>query len=157
LPTGLIPLERRFRSLFERAAAAPADSVYIRAARLIERLLAEPREVRVLHGDMHHYNVRWHPDRGWLAFDPKGLVGERTYDAANTLCNPNELPSLVHDEGRLLNNARILAQAMQMDLPRVLAFTYAYTALSASWSLDIDNDPTYALRVGQLIEPHLTE
>jgi streptomycin 6-kinase len=50
-------------------------------------MLADPREVRVLHGDIHHRNIRM-SGRGWLSLDPKGLVGERTYDCASSLCNP---------------------------------------------------------------------
>jgi streptomycin 6-kinase len=76
--------------LLEYAAAgrlAGIESIYLRSAALAERLLSDPREVRVLHGDIHHRNIR-QSARGWLAFDPKGLVGERTYDCANTLYNP---------------------------------------------------------------------
>jgi streptomycin 6-kinase len=79
-----------FRELFAKAdldRTIGVESIYVRGANLAARLLAEPREVRVLHGDIHHRNIRQSP-RGWLAFDPKGLVGERTYDCANTLCNP---------------------------------------------------------------------
>ena len=71
---------------------------------------SDQRDVRVLHGDIHHHNIR-QSSRGWLAFDPKGLVGERTYDCANTLCNP-VMPELVHNETRLLTNAAILADTL---------------------------------------------
>jgi streptomycin 6-kinase len=40
-------------------------------------LLAKPSEVVVLHGDIHRGNVLDFGPRGWLASDPKGLVGER--------------------------------------------------------------------------------
>jgi streptomycin 6-kinase len=51
-------------------------------------LLAEPREVGVLHGDLHHGNVLDFGVRGWLAIDPKGLLGERGFDFANIFTNP---------------------------------------------------------------------
>ncbi len=156
---GLFPLDRWFRALFQKAAAdrqAGIASIYVRGAALAERLLADPRDVRVLHGDIHHRNIRQSP-RGWLAFDPKGLVGERTYDCANTLCNPYPMTGLVHEEPRLLANAAILADALAIDLPRVLAFTYAYACLSASWSLSIRDDGAvqWALGVAEIVEPHL--
>ncbi len=127
----------------------------MRGAALAERLLADPREVRVLHGDLHHRNIR-QSSRGWLAFDPKGVVGERTYDCANTLCNP-PISGIVHNEARLLTNAAILADALGLDLSRLLAFTYAYACLSASWSLRIGADDMvkWALGVAVIIEPHL--
>ena len=130
------------------------------AADLAARLLADPLDVRVLHGDIHHRNIR-QSSRGWLAFDPKGLVGERTYDCANTLCNPfrgqPRHDELVHDERRLLTAAGILADALQIDLARVLQFTFIYACLSASWALAIDDDDgaRWALNVGALCAPSI--
>jgi streptomycin 6-kinase len=159
---GLLPLKDWFHELFEKAEldrAAGVESIYVRGAALSARLLADPREVRVLHGDIHHGNIR-HSPRGWLAFDPKGLVGERTYDCANTLCNPfrgqPRYDELVHDERRLLSNAGILSAALEVELRRVLEFTFAYACLSAAWSLTIhDSDAAqWALNVAALLEPH---
>jgi streptomycin 6-kinase len=109
----------------------------------------------VLHGDIHHRNIR-QSARGWLAFDPKGLVGERTYDCANTLCNP-PIPELAHNETRLLTNASILADALALDVSRVLAFTYAYACLNASQCLRIGADEVveWFLKVAVMVEPHL--
>jgi streptomycin 6-kinase len=155
---GLFMLDRWFRALFDKAAEdrqAGIESIYMRGAALARRLLADQREVRVLHGDIHHRNIR-QSSRGWLAFDPKGLVGERTYDCANTLCNP-AMPEIVHSETRLLTNAAILADTLALDLSRVLAFTYAYACLSASWSLSIGAEDMvrWALNVAVIIEPHI--
>jgi len=92
----------------------------------------------------------------WLAFDPKGLVGERTYDCANTLCNP-VMPELVHNERRLLTNAAILADMLTLDPWRVLAFTYAYACLNASWWLQLGGSDIvqWHLNVAAIIEPHI--
>ncbi len=159
---GLLPLKDWFGQLFDKAEsdrAAGVDSIYVRGAELAARLLAHPREVSVLHGDIHHRNIRQSP-RGWLAFDPKGLVGERTYDCANTLCNPfrgqRRFDQLVHDEKRLLTNAGILSEALDIELGRVLQFTFAYACLSATWSLTThDSDAAeWALNVATLLDPH---
>lgn len=161
----LLGLDRWFERLFDKAEAdrqAGIESIYVRSASTAERLLAHPRDVRVLHGDIHHYNIR-QSSRGWLAFDPKGLFGERTYDCANTLCNP-VMPELVHNETRLLTNAAILAETLKIDLSRVLAFTYAYACLNASQWLprigmdDIAEDIIqWHLNVALIIEPHIKE
>jgi streptomycin 6-kinase len=150
---GLVPLHRWFGALFAKAAAdtqAGIESIYVRSA-----ALAEQRDIRVLHGDIQHYNIRQSP-RGWLAFDPKGLIGERTYDCANTLCNP-VMPELVHNEQRLLTNAAILADMLILERWRVLAFTYAYACLNASWWLQLGGSDIVAgaLNVAEIIEPHI--
>lgn len=157
-PQGLLPLEQWFRALFARASAdrqAGSDSIYVRSAALAERLLATQQDVRVLHGDVHHYNIRRAP-RGWLAFDPKGLIGERTYDCANTLCNP-VMPELVHNKTRLLTTAALLADILALDLWRVLAFTYAYACLNASRWLELGGEDIvrWSLTVAEIIEPQL--
>jgi streptomycin 6-kinase len=155
---GLFTLDRWFGELFNKAAAdrqAGIESIYVRSAPLAQRLLADQREVRVLHGDIHHCNIR-QSARGWLAFDPKGLVGERTYDCANTLCNP-AMPELVCNETRLLTNAAILADMLALDPSRVLAFTYAYACLNASQCLRIGAEDMvqWSLNVAVIIEPHI--
>ena len=155
---GLFTLDRWFGELFNKAAAdkqAGVESTYVRCAPLAQRLLADQREVRVLHGDIHHRNIR-QSARGWLAFDPKGLVGERTYDCANTLCNP-AMPELVHNETRLLTNAEILADVLAIEMTRILEFTYAYACLNASQCLRIGDTEMvqWSLNVAVIIEPHL--
>ncbi len=157
--SSLFRLDRWFMALFNKATAhrqAGIDSIYLRGAALAERLLADQREVRVLHGDIHHRNIRG-STRGWLAFDPKGVLGERTYDCANTLCNP-AMPELVHNETRLLSNAAILADTLALDLSRVLAFTYAYACLNASWwseNAGAQDMVQWSLEIAAIVEPHI--
>jgi streptomycin 6-kinase len=149
-----------FRSLFKKAAEdqrAGIDSIYIRAAKTSERLFADPQDVRVIHGDIHHENIRYKAGRGWLAFDPKGLVGERTYDAANTLCNPLDMPDLVENEGRMLTNAEILSQKMGIERSRILAFVFGYTCLSASWYFYDGVDAPHDMALAKIVEPHVRE
>src|SRR5262249_34863133 len=68
-PAGLRTLRHRFESLFTKAVddnQNGIDSIFVRASRVAEELLAHPRDVRVLHGDIHHYNIRLSAQRGWL-------------------------------------------------------------------------------------------
>jgi len=159
---GMVTLDRWFGALLEKGSEdkqAGINSIYVRGASLAERLLADPQEIRVLHGDIQHYNIRY-SSRGWLAFDPKGVVGERTYDCANTLCNP-EMPTLVHNETRLLNHATLLADTLGLELWRVLAFTYMYACLNASWWTRLsdregaDDIVRWHLDVAKIIESHI--
>ena len=91
------------------ARLGPADvecaSQLVHGADVARALLEQPESEGVLHGDLHHANVRFSP-RGVLAIDPKGLYGERAYEAANLLCNPLGSPGRVHDADRLRRHAR---------------------------------------------------
>lgn len=153
---GVTPLKVWFRELFTRAALdrdAGVESVFTRAAPLAEKLLDDPQDVRVLHGDIHHENIRYHPQRGWLAFDPKGLIGERTYDAANTFCNPMYMPEVTQNKTRILSTADLFAEHLKIDRTRLLHFVYLYVCLSAAWWLsDTDHYPEHEMRIAALLE-----
>jgi streptomycin 6-kinase len=59
------------------------------------------REDTLVHGDFHHHNLL-RSERGWLAIDPKPMLGEPEYDVASFLWNP--LPCRLRPErleGRL--------------------------------------------------------
>jgi streptomycin 6-kinase len=95
--------------------------------------LGDPRDVAVLHGDIHHGNVLDGGERGWLAIDPKGLLGERTFDFVNILRNPDAATAL--SPGRFDRQAAVLAEAAALDRRRLLQWTLAFAGLSAAWHL----------------------
>ena len=149
-----IQLDTWFQSLFLYSPASD-DQFFKQAASIAEQLLANPQNLRVLHGDIHHEKILNSP-RGWLAIDPKGLYSESTYDAANALLNPHTIEELVVNESRLLANAEVLAHALNVDRQRLLQFTFAYCALSAAWSLEDNQNPALALQVGNLLKPFVS-
>jgi streptomycin 6-kinase len=146
-----------FNGLFEKAKAdefAGTESIFRRGAVLAEMLLSSPIQETVLHADIHHANMRYHAQRGWLAFDPKGIYGERTYDACNMLYNPNR--AICEDETRLFRTAGILSKELHLDTQRYLQYAFAYGCLSAAWSLEMEGeDAQPALTIAGMIEEHL--
>ena len=62
---GADPLGEWFRDLWP--TTAQHGGILTRSAETARMLLAEPREVGVLHGDLHHDNVLDFGARGWLA------------------------------------------------------------------------------------------
>jgi streptomycin 6-kinase len=74
------------------------------------------------------------PGRGWVAIDPKGIVGDFGYDYANMLCNP--LGAIPSRPGRLRAQAKLVAAASEQSLERVLSWVFAYVGLSASWYVE---------------------
>jgi streptomycin 6-kinase len=156
----LTPLPQRFYSLFVRAQqdkAAEASSIFGQAAAVAQALLAGQQEQYVLHGDLHHENIRYSAQRGWLAIDPKGIIGERAYDAANALCNPVTVPHLVQSAARLLKQADCLAAGLAITPSRLLAWVYVHACLAASWSLEDGTDPRHWLIMAHLVHPHVPQ
>jgi streptomycin 6-kinase len=143
LPPEFQPLRERFAALFDKAKADRDDKpsfetnagksrLYIEAAQIAERLLSDPKDVRPLHGDLHHDNVLLSP-RGWLAIDPKGVLGDPGFDAANLFYNPLDRDDLCLDENRIAFMAGIFARTLRQDERRILDHAFAYGCLSAAW------------------------
>ncbi|MGB7337619.1 MAG: aminoglycoside phosphotransferase family protein [Phototrophicaceae bacterium] len=153
IPEDLHTLRRRFRSLFDYAPLA-SDPLFSHGAQIAEQLLANQHNQVVLHGDIHHWNIK-HSARGWLAFDPKGLYGENTYDVANALLNPISLPQMVQDEARLLRHITIYADGLGIPRDRIIAFAFAHACLSVSWSIEDGEDYDNGLIMARLLEKHI--
>lgn len=142
-PAGLPPLRQRFASLFAKASAddaAGVKSLYGEAARLADALLAEPHDVRPLHGDLHHDNIMAGP-RGWLVIDPIGVVGDPGFDAANMFYNPLDRDDLCRDPGRIAAMAEAFSRVLGQSPRRLLDHGLAYGCLSASWHAEDANRP----------------
>ncbi|MFC3693859.1 aminoglycoside phosphotransferase family protein [Chenggangzhangella methanolivorans] len=131
-PAGLTPLDVWFRSLF--SVADSHGGLLVRCAETACELLAEPKDMVALHGDLHHGNVLDFGPRGWLAIDPKGLLGERGFDFANLLRNPD--PDTAQTPGRLARQADVVAEAADLDRTRLLMWALAWFGLSAVWMVE---------------------
>jgi streptomycin 6-kinase len=87
--------------------------------------------------------------RGWLAIDPKSLIGDRYFDYANILCNPDD--ELVFAPSRLARQAAIIAEVAQLDRRRLLAWVLAWAGLSAAFLVDDGLPPHGALRTAEIV------
>lgn len=152
-PPPLVPLAPWFASL--RLAAEQQGGLYTLSLTTAEALLAEPQDVVVLHGDMHHDNVLDFGPRGWLAIDPKRVIGERGFDYANLICNP-ELPTAA-DPQRFQRQIEVVAEAGGLERRRLLQWVLAFAGLSAAWFFE-DGESTAAqgqLQVAKLAASRL--
>lgn len=140
-PPDLQPLRTRFASLFKKAGAdrdAGEHSLYIEAAEIADRLLDAPHAVKPLHGDLHHDNIL-HGARGWLAIDPKGVLGDPGFDAANLFYNPLGRDDLCLDPERIAHMAEIFARTLGQTPAAILDHAIAYGCLSAAWHHEDEN------------------
>ncbi len=145
-PEALVPLDSWFHAL--DVAARRDGGVFAAAQPFAARLLAEPRDIVVLHGDLHHDNVLDGGDRGWLAIDPKGLIGERGFDYANLFRNPTAELALA--PGIMERRVAVVAETARLEPVRLLQWVFAYAALGAAWSLDSGHDPGPGLAIAQM-------
>nr|WP_090196963.1 aminoglycoside phosphotransferase family protein [Yoonia tamlensis] len=105
----------------------------IRTAQNLAKLLTDNQsDIKPLHGDLHHDNIRMSA-RGYLAFDAKGLIGDPAYDLANAFLNPMDAPDIVADLSRVQQMAAIFAAVTQMPAARLLDWAIAHCALTLAW------------------------
>jgi streptomycin 6-kinase len=146
LPPSLVPLPEWFGAL--EPGAARYGGLLVDAAATARYLLRDPREIVALHGDIHHGNVLDFGERGWLAIDPKGLLGERAFDFVNILRNPDG--KVATAPGRFAHQVGLIAAVADLDRTRFLQWTLAFTCLSAAWVLDDGDDPERDLAIAEL-------
>lgn len=138
-PPTLVDLPTWFRHLFSEADHLGA--FHRRGADVAATLLDDPREPVVLHGDLHHGNVLDFGERGWLAIDPKGVLGESAFDYCNALCNPSHQRAL--EPGRLERQFAVVVDETGQDPDRMADWLVAWCALSSTW-FTLDDDPHLA-------------
>jgi streptomycin 6-kinase len=144
---------------FERYAASGCstlpDAQVARAYQLFAALCRSQGERRLLHGDLHHDNVVFDTERGWLVIDPKGVVGEPAYEAGAALRNPQDDPRCLTD--RHVIEKRVAAYARCLNAPheRIIGWAYAQAVLSAIWSVEDEEDPTIGLTAAEAFEAML--
>jgi streptomycin 6-kinase len=144
-PPQLPPLERLFAGL--RAAAAN-DARFASPAAVAAELLASQHDFVVLHGDVHHRNILDFETAGWLAIDPWGYVGERTYEYANLLKNPTY--KLMTATGRFRRQVEVISDTARIDAARLLRWGYAHCALAAAWAIEDGRNPANWLEMMQI-------
>jgi streptomycin 6-kinase len=125
---------------FERYVATgdhqiPADLV-AEGDRCYAQLGASQGEPRLLHGDLHHYNMVSAGRRGWLAIDPKGVIGEVEYEIGALLRNPIEHPDLFTSPRTIERRLRCFARTLDLDVERALRWAFAQAVLSAIWEIE---------------------
>ena len=127
------------------------NQIVEKAEGLVHELFAEDRPDVLLHGDFHHYNVL-ESERGWLAIDPKGVIGPAGYEAGPFLINPFDL--LDRPDPARVTEQRITILAEQLGLERetIRGWGVAHAVLSAWWNLQDNGEWRGAIQCAEMID-----
>jgi streptomycin 6-kinase len=145
-PARWIPLGAWFEQL--EPAASRQGGIFADALVAARGLLAGPCDDVVLHGDLHHDNVLDGESRGWLAIDPKGLIGDRAFDYATVFCNPD--PATAMQPDRIRRQVALIADHARIAPSRLLRWLLAYAGLAAAGCMRDGFDPAPALAIAQI-------
>ena len=104
---------------------------------LYDELASKSDELVILHGDLHHANILSAEREGWLAIDPKGLIGERACEAGPLLINAlPEKHEVALIRPIVSRRVRQLAEELQLDHERIRAWAIIRSVLAAYWCLE---------------------
>jgi len=133
----LPPLADEFAALLTAGCAAdcPDEVRHIvgQAQAFARTLLNTQTDPRPLHRDLHHDNIKGSA-RGFLAFDVKGCIGDRTYELANAFRNPIGCDAVFSDPRVIANRLDTWSQAFAVDRKRLLSWAFAHIGLSNAWA-----------------------
>jgi len=118
-----------------------------KAQAIAQQLFATQTRNVVLHGDLHHENIIL-SDRGWLAIDPKGIIGDPAYDVCAFIRNPRlqELKSI----SLIVHRIQLFSEQLAIDPQRLKSWVYVQAVLEACWAMNAgQTDPNKALAAAE--------
>jgi streptomycin 6-kinase len=123
-----------------------------KAIDLRNKMLASPKPLIFLHGDLHHDNILKHGNE-WLSIDPKGVIGEAEFEiAAFDFMYISELTATVDVKNRFKKRVELLAQKSGLDAQRIKDWVFVRLILMASWFIEDNGDPSWAIKLAELID-----
>lgn len=138
---------KEIRPMFDGGTGPIPEKLLERVEATLPGLFAEG-DVRLLHGDFHHFNIL-SSERGWLAIDPKGVIGPAGYEIGPLMLNPWIKPM---DRDRFKVQAKrrvdILRERLGWEREKTLGWALAHSILSAYWDLELD--PEYAIEAARI-------
>ena len=153
-PNSLPNLLEYCEGLYRKAESdrkSDKDTLIIKAAKMLDMLIDSQRDIRPLHGDLHHRNIMRSPMRGWLAIDPGSLIADPAFEAANVFFNPDDMEKLVEDPVRIQYLADAFAETLDRSTKTILQYGFVYACLSASWAEQDGRDPASRLRIAEMM------
>lgn len=122
------------------------------AKNLFFELVKSQSKKVLLHGDLHHDNILFDKKRGWLAIDPKGIIGEAEIEASAFFKNPIGYPETYSNDKIIENRINTIANALGLDKARMIKWCYALTILSCIWLTESNKNHKDWLNLSEILK-----
>jgi streptomycin 6-kinase len=140
-------------NLFEPLLTSHRDDPLVQTGKRIALdLMANPIEPVPLHGDIQHHNILDAGNDRWVAIDPKGQFGERTYDFVNLFRNPNS--EIGNDPKVFSRRLTQLERCAELDPSRLTRWIVAFCALCLVWDYYPEGSPASDRELAELALSH---
>lgn len=125
------------------------DHLVKKAIQLKDHLLNTSQKEKLLHGDLHLENILQNQN-GWIAIDPKGIIGEKEFEiAAFDFIAKNELVNA--SSSLIIERIEKIADKADLSSKRIKDWTFVRLIMSAVWFIEDKGDPSNAIRLAELL------
>jgi len=111
-----------------------------KARKIAQELYQTKKSEKLLHGDLHHNNILYDENEGWIAIDPQGVIGDPISEVGMYFLNPHGIAEDPNLEERLLKRAEIFSKVLQCDVKRVFGWAFVQCIISCCWSVEDNED-----------------
>jgi len=112
-----------------------------RVQSMMKRLMRPDEPQILLHGDLHHWNILLDIERGWMAIDPKGVIGASCLDVGRFIGNAMGFDeSVIESRQILLDAIRVFSDALGESEERMFAGAFCDRVTGCSWGLKHEED-----------------
>lgn len=142
---------KRLRKMFNGGTGPLNEKLVARVEQSTKDFFAEDHSPILMHGDLHHSNIL-SSGRGWLAIDPKGVIGPACYDVGPLMINPWGM-SLQGSQLKLRMKRRVdvLYEHLGFERERIIEWSIAHAILSAWWGIEDQTGWEYSMRFADFL------
>jgi streptomycin 6-kinase len=139
----------RLRASFNGGTGPFAEELIAKAESTFVELNADSHQF-LLHGDLHHTNILSSERGGWVAIDPKGVIGDPGYEVGAFV--RNQLPATESKIMEALDRRlSIFSDELQISYERLAQWSFFHAVLSAIWSFEESEDVEKTIGIAQLL------
>lgn len=127
---------KRYQQNFDLNTGPIPKRMFEEAEEIFSQYTVDDKNSLLLHGDLHNDNILL-SERGWLAIDPKGVIGNQEFEVGTYLRNPlADLPK--NSNFKLIETNRILqfSEELSLDKRNLQKWTFANAIISLLWFLE---------------------
>ncbi|MCG3087518.1 aminoglycoside phosphotransferase family protein [Sporosarcina cyprini] len=109
-----------------------------KAQEYINKIMEQPERHELLHGDLHHENILYSEELGWLAIDPKGVGGDPCFDLISFMIN--HLMEKNNPRALLEYRVNRISEELNLERIRLLETAVGLSTLYACWAIEDHSD-----------------
>jgi streptomycin 6-kinase len=112
----------------------------------------------ILHGDLHHANILSSTRGGWVAIDPKGILGDPGYEVGSFMLNrlPPEASAAAMTE-ILSRRLSIFSEELHIGRERLAQWAFCHAVLSALWDFEESAEWERTIQLAQILQRALLQ